>query len=55
MKVITVIAKIVAKNDYLDQVKKSLEELIIPTRFEEGCINYDFFSSIQDPKINFFF
>lgn len=41
MKHLTIVANIVAKADKIELVKSELLKLIIPTRAEEGCIQYD--------------
>ena len=38
---LTVVAKIEAKANHLEAVKKGLIGLIAPTLAEKGCINYD--------------
>lgn len=40
-KPLTVVAKILAKNEYRDLVKSELLKLIDITKAEAGCINYD--------------
>lgn len=41
MKKLTIVANIVAKADHIDRVKAELEKLIVITRAEEGCLQYD--------------
>lgn len=45
---ITVVAKIVAKPDYIEAVKAELLKLIIPTRRENGCLEY----TLQQDNLN---
>jgi quinol monooxygenase YgiN len=49
MSKLTIIATIVAKQDNTDLVKAELIKLIAPTRFEEGCINYDLHQDNDNP------
>ena len=40
MSKLVVVAKVVAKKEFLSSVKIALLKLIAPTRNEEGCIEY---------------
>ncbi|GGD18257.1 putative quinol monooxygenase [Hyunsoonleella pacifica] len=40
-KPLTIVAKILAKNEYRDLVKSELLKLVDTTKAEAGCINYD--------------
>jgi quinol monooxygenase YgiN len=44
-----VVARFTAKPASVDVVKRLLQELVQPTRREEGCIAYDLLHNIQDP------
>ncbi len=44
-----VVARFKAKPTSVDVVKRLLQELVQPTRREEGCIAYDLLHNIQDP------
>lgn len=46
---VTVLAIIVAKPGLEEQVRGELESLLAPTRQEEGCVNYNFHRSGEDP------
>lgn len=46
---LTVVATIIAKPDFVAQVRKELLKLVAPTRVEDGCINYDMHQCIDDP------
>ncbi len=46
---VTVLALIVAKPGLEERVSDELEALLAPTRQEEGCINYNFHRSGEDP------
>ncbi len=52
---ITVVAKIRAKHDRIDEVKKVLLSLIEPTRKEYGCIKYILHQGNEDPSIFVFY
>ncbi|WAC08429.1 MAG: putative quinol monooxygenase [Thermodesulfobacteriota bacterium] len=52
---VTVVARIKAKEGLEDKVKQELINLLIPTRSEEGCINYDLHQSIQDNSLFLFY
>lgn len=51
---VTVIAKITAKKDKINEVEKLLQSLIAPTLMEIGCKQYDLYRSITDNNIFFF-
>jgi quinol monooxygenase YgiN len=55
MSTLTVVAKVVAKKDSLDAVKKELLKLIAPTRKEEGCIEYRLQQDNDDPTVFLFY
>lgn len=44
-----VVARIKAKQDKIEEVKKLLSGLIEPTRGEEGCVSYELLQNRQDP------
>ncbi len=54
-KMLTVIAKVTAKEDQIDAVKAGLESVIAPTRNEEGCLLYDLHQDIEHKNIFFFY
>ena len=54
MKLLTVVAKVKAKNGYSDEVGINLRKLLLPTRSENGCVNYDLHRSIDNPDIYIF-
>jgi quinol monooxygenase YgiN len=51
---VTVIARIKAKPEKAEQVKQGLLKLILPTRSETGCINYDLHQSAMDDSLFLF-
>lgn len=50
MKNLTIIANVVAKADAIELVKSELLKLIIPTRMEEGCMQYDLHQDDLNPE-----
>ncbi|MBD3268206.1 antibiotic biosynthesis monooxygenase [bacterium] len=54
-KAITVIAKIVAKEDKMEEVQTELQALIEPTRKEEGCLDYILHRHTENPAIFLFY
>jgi len=52
--VLTIFAKIVAKEEKRALVKSELLKLIAPTRAEEGCLNYDLHQDEKNPNLFFF-
>lgn len=51
---VTVVAKILAKEEKREFVKSELLKLIEPTRAEEGCINYDLHQDEKNPNLFWF-
>lgn len=49
MSELTVVAKVVARQESAEDVKKELLKMIAPTRNEKGCIKYDLHQDNQDP------
>jgi len=52
---LTVIAKFKAKLDRLEEAKKILCSLVVPTLMEEGCIQYDLHQSKEEPDTFFIY
>lgn len=52
---LTIVARIEAKPNSVEQVKSELIKLIEPTRKEKGCIQYDLHQDNQQPEIFLFF
>ena len=52
---LTIVARILAKNDRRDLVKSELLKLITATRVEEGCINYDLHQDNKNPNLFMFY
>ena len=46
---IRVVSRFAAKPDRVEEVKRILNELVEPTRAEDGCINYELLQNAQDP------
>jgi len=44
-----VVARIKAKQDKIEEVKRLLSGLIEPTRKESGCVSYELLQNCQDP------
>lgn len=55
MSQITVVAKIVARQDSVEAVKMELFKLIPPTRQENGCIEYILHQDNLDPAVFLFY
>jgi quinol monooxygenase YgiN len=45
---IKVIATIRAYEDHIELVKASLQQLVEPSRLEQGCLSYDFFQDVEN-------
>ncbi|MFY0687902.1 MAG: antibiotic biosynthesis monooxygenase [Cyclobacteriaceae bacterium] len=52
---LTIVARILAKAEKREFVKKELIKLIAPTRQEEGCINYDLHQDLKNPNLFLFY
>ena len=55
MSKLTVVAKVVAKSDSVDIVKTELLKLIVPTRKEDGCIEYNLHQDNENPAVFIFY
>ena len=55
MNLLTVVATIVTKKEYVKEVGINLKNLLLPTRSEDGCVNYDLHQSIDNPEIYIFY
>lgn len=55
MSKVTVVAKITAKSDAIEEVKSELLKMISPTREEEGCIEYRLHQDSNDPAVFLFY
>ncbi len=51
---LTIVARILAKDEKRDFVKSELLKLIAITRAEEGCINYDLHQDNENPNLFLF-
>jgi quinol monooxygenase YgiN len=51
---LTVVALVTSKPNSIEEVKAELNALVEPTLKEDGCINYDFHQSIEDPALFIF-
>ena len=51
---LTIIAKIEAKPEKLDEVKSAVLKLIEPTRKEQGCIQYDLHQENEKAEVFIF-
>ncbi|WP_066633066.1 putative quinol monooxygenase [Labilibacter marinus] len=52
---LTIVARILAKDEKRDLVKTELLKLIDVTRVEEGCINYDLHQDNENPNFFLFY
>ena len=52
---LTVVAKVVAKKEFVENVKSELLQLIMPTRSEDGCIAYHLHQDNEDPAVFVFY
>jgi quinol monooxygenase YgiN len=52
---LTVVAKVVAKNEAIEIVKSELLKLIEPTRKEDGCIDYTLHQDNDNPAVFIFY
>lgn len=55
MSKLTVVAKITAKNDAIEELRKELLKLITPTRKEAGCIEYNLYQNNENPAVFIFY
>ena len=55
MSTVTVVAKVVAKQDAIEAVKAELLKMIAPTRREEGCLEYRLHQDHEDPALFVFY
>src|ERR1700752_1223572 len=46
---VTIVAKVIANPDSVDQVCSILSDLVEPTRKESGCISYELLQNRTDP------
>lgn len=52
---LTVVARVVAKQEHLAEVKAELLKLVAPTRIEAGCIEYTLHQDNADPCLFIFY
>lgn len=55
MSQLTIVAKIVAKKDTIEFVKTELLRLVVPTRKENGCLEYRLQQDNNDPTVFIFY
>jgi quinol monooxygenase YgiN len=55
MSIVTVVAKVVAKKDFIETVKAELLKMVPLTRLEEGCIEYRLHQDNNHPATFVFF
>lgn len=53
--VLTIVARIEAKSDKVEQVKTALLKLIKPTQKEQGCLQYDLHQDNENPEVFLFY
>ncbi len=51
---LTIVARILAKEEKRNLIKSKLLKLISTTRAEKGCINYDLHQDNENPNLFFF-
>lgn len=52
---LTVVATVVAKKEWVEEVKAELLRLVAPTRLEAGCIEYTLHQDNDDPALFVFY
>lgn len=55
MSELTVVAKLTAKKESVENVKKELLKLIVPTRDEAGCVEYILHQDNDNPSVFIFY
>ncbi|MEI8186258.1 MAG: putative quinol monooxygenase [Chlorobiaceae bacterium] len=55
MSKLVVVAKVVAKKEFQSSLKSSLLNLIVPTRQENGCIDYILHQDTEDSSVFVFY
>jgi quinol monooxygenase YgiN len=55
MPIVTVVAKLVVKEEALATVKAELLQLIVPTRQENGCLEYRLHQDNNEPRVFIFY
>ncbi len=55
MSVVTVVAKLVVREEAVDEVRAELLKMIAPTRQEEGCIDYRLHQDNAEPTVFIFY
>lgn len=48
---VKVVAKSFVKSDKFDEILELLKEMVEKTVKEEGCIKYELFQDVKDPKV----
>lgn len=52
---LTVVAKVVAKKGFVESVRSELLKLVVPTRKEDGCIEYRLHQDNDNPAVFVFY
>uniref|UniRef100_C6DZL7 Antibiotic biosynthesis monooxygenase n=1 Tax=Geobacter sp. (strain M21) TaxID=443144 RepID=C6DZL7_GEOSM len=55
MSKVTIVAKVTAKNEAIEQVRTELLKMLAPTRQEEGCIEYRLHQDHDNPAVFIFY
>lgn len=50
MAVLTIVAKVTAKEEKIEDLQRELKLLTLNSRTEKGCMGYDMFQDLEDPK-----
>lgn len=48
---LNIVARMKAKSGYEKQLYDALSAMVVPTRSEAGCVNYDLHRTLSDPSI----
>lgn len=52
---VTLVVKVVAKKDSVEELKRELLKMVEPTRREEGCMEYNLHQDNENPAVFFFY
>jgi quinol monooxygenase YgiN len=55
MSIVTIVAKVTAKSDVIEVVKTELIKMLVPTRQEEGCLEYRLHQDHENPAVFVFY
>ena len=52
---VTLVVKVVAKKDSVEELKRELLKMVEPTRREDGCMEYNLHQDNENPAVFFFY